>query len=247
MASGLPLWEASHMESTLQRFTRLAVEAGGKARDHYDKEVQRLTGTKGKVLYDITRGKSANPSAKTLEAIAEVLGQPMGLLLSAARGEQVDPIEPGSAPPTMPAPPPVVNDDRAVDIIKLDMSLAMGDGTHIDDYVEETAWRFDIDFIRSFTRTPPHRIRIATGVGDSMFPTILSSDAVFFDDTQTRLNLQDKIWACSIRGGGAIKRLRIGDNRKIIVLSDNPSVPDDVVDEDDVRLFGRVLRLMRDL
>lgn len=139
------------------------------------------------------------------------------------------------------------DDGRAVDIIKLDMSLSMGDGSNIDDYVEETPWKFDIDFIRSFTRTPPHRIRLATGVGDSMFPTILPSDGVFFDDTQTRLNLQDKIWACSIRGGGAIKRLRIADNRKIIVLSDNPSVPDDLVDADDVRIFGRVLRLMRDL
>lgn len=138
-------------------------------------------------------------------------------------------------------------DDRTVDVGKLDMSLAMGDGTNIEDYVEETNWRFDIDFLRSFTRTPPHRIKIATGVGDSMIPTLLSSDAVFFDTTQTRLNLQDKIWACSIRGGGAIKRLRIGPNRKIIVLSDNPSVPDDEVDEEEIRIFGRVLRLMRDL
>lgn len=142
---------------------------------------------------------------------------------------------------------PADRTERTVEVGKLDMSLAMGDGTNIDDYIEETGWEFDIDFIRSFTRTPPHRIKIATGVGDSMFPTILSSDGVFFDTTQTRLNLQDKIWACSIRGGGAIKRLRIGANRKIIVLSDNPAVPDDEVDEEDVRLFGRVLRLMRDL
>lgn len=150
-------------------------------------------------------------------------------------------------PQVVPTPPAVIDNDRAVDIIKLDMSLSMGDGTNIEDYVEETNWQFDIDFIRSFTRTPPHRIRIATGVGDSMFPTILASDAIFFDTTQTRLNLQDKIWACSIRGGGAIKRLRIADAGKIIVLSDNASVPDDVVDADDVRIFGRVLRLMRDL
>lgn len=243
MARSSPMWETSYMESALQRFIGKAVELGGKARDHYDKEIQKLTGTKGKTLYDIGRGKSTNPSTKTLQAIATALGQPVDLLQRAVAGEDVQPIEPGSEPPR--ASP--VEDDRTVEIIKLDMSLAMGDGTHLEDYVEMTPWRFDIDFIRSFTRTPPHRIRIATGVGDSMFPTILSSDAVFFDDTQTRLNLQDKIWACSIRGGGAIKRLRIGDNRKIIVLSDNPSVPDDMVDEEDVRIFGRVVRLMRDL
>lgn len=244
MARAVPMWEASYMESALQRFITKAVELGGKARDHYDKEIQRDIGTTGKTLYDIGRGKSTNPSTKTLHAIAKALGQPVDLLQRAVAGEDVEPIKPGSQPAPVPV---VVEDDRTVEIIKLDMSLAMGDGTHIEDYVEMTPWRFDIDFIRSFTRTPPHRIRIATGVGDSMTPTILSSDAVFFDDTQTRLNLQDKIWACSIRGGGAIKRLRIGDNRKIIVLSDNPSVPDDIVDEEDVRIFGRVLRLMRDL
>ena len=245
MARMSPMWEASYMESALQRFITKAVELGGKARDHYDKEIQKDLGTKGKTLYDIGRAKSTNPSTKTLHAIAKALGQPVDLLQRAVAGEAVEPIEPGSEP--VPPAPIVIEDDRTVEIIKLDMSLAMGDGTHLEDYVEETPWRFDIDFIRSFTRTPPHRIRIATGVGDSMFPTILPSDAVFFDNTQTRLNLQDKIWACSIRGGGAIKRLRIGDNRKIIVLSDNPSVPEDIVDEEDVRIFGRVLRLMRDL
>lgn len=242
MARASVLWEASHMDSALQRFIRKAVELGGKARDHYDKEIQKAAGTTGKVLYDIDRGKSKNPNTTTLHAIAKALGQPFDLLQRAVAGEEVSPVEPGSEPSA--AVPATTN---TADVVVLDLTLSMGAGTNIDEYIEETTYQFDVDFIRSFTRTAPHRLRIATGIGDSMFPTLMPSDAVWFDTTQTMLKLQDKIWACSIRGGGAIKRLRIGDNRKIIVLSDNPAVPDDIVDEEDVRIFGRVLRLMRDL
>lgn len=245
MAESCALWEASHMQETpFQRFVRLAIERAPRSRDYYDREIQDQAGTKGKVLFDISRGKSANPQTKTLQAISKALGQPVDLLQRAIGGEAVDPV---GAPSSVPVITANAGDERTVEVGKLDMSLAMGEGTHIEDYVEETGWRFDIDFIRSFTRTPPHRIKIASGIGDSMFPTLLSSDEVFFDTTQTRLNLQDKIWACSIRGGGAIKRLRIGPNRKIIVLSDNPAVPNDEVDEEEIRIFGRVLRLVRDL
>lgn len=245
MVEDRALWEASHMQETaFQRFIRLAIDSAPRSRDFYDREIQKLVGTKGKVLFDITRGKSANPQMKTLQAISKALGQPLDLLQRAIDGELVEPM---GTPDSRAVIPADAGDERTVEVGKLDMSLAMGAGTHIEDYVEETGWRFDIEFIRSFTRTPPHRIKIASGIGDSMFPTLLSSDEVFFDTTQTRLNLQDKIWACSIRGGGAIKRLRIGPDRKIIVLSDNPAVPEDVVDEEDVRIFGRVLRLVRDL
>lgn len=235
------VWETSYMETALQRFTRLAVQFGGNARDSYDKEIQRLTGTKGKLLYDISRGKSTNPSTKTLQVLAEVIGQPIDLLQRAVAGEDVEPIKFGAGASA------AITPSNIAEVIALDMTLSMGDGTNIDDYVEETTYQFDIGFIRSFTSTPPHRLRIATGIGDSMFPTLMPSDAVWFDTTQTMLKLQDKIWACSIRGGGAIKRLRIGEGRKIIVLSDNPTVPEDFVSEEDVRIFGRVLRLMRDL
>lgn len=139
------------------------------------------------------------------------------------------------------------NGAELAEIIQLDMSLSMGNGTHIDEYVEEIIHIFDLGYIRGFTRSHADRLRIARGIGDSMIPTLLPSDEVWVDTTQTVLNLQDKIWACSIRGGGAIKRLRIGDGRKVIVLSDNPSVPEDIVDADEVRIFGRVLRLVRDL
>jgi phage repressor protein C with HTH and peptisase S24 domain len=138
-------------------------------------------------------------------------------------------------------------DDDTVEILQVDFSWSMGPGTSVDDYIEETPVRFDLDYIRSFTRTAPAKLRIGRGVGDSMFPTLVSSDLVWIDTTQRMLNQADRIWAISLYGAAGIKRLRtIGPNR-VLVMSDNPSVPDQEVDADDLVIGGRVIRFSRDL
>lgn len=133
------------------------------------------------------------------------------------------------------------------EIIQLDLTLSMGPGTDIDDYIEETRLQFDLDYIRSFTRAPPHRLRLARGVGESMFPTLLTNDSVWIDTSQTTLNQQDRIWAVSLYGAAAIKRLRRLSDRTVLVMSDNPAVPDQEVDASDLLIGGRVIRFGRDL
>lgn len=137
------------------------------------------------------------------------------------------------------------SEDGIVEIISLDLRLSMGPGSTIDDYIEETPIPFSMDFIRSFTRTSPHMLRRAEGVGDSMFPTILDSDAVWIDTTQRVLNLNDRVWAISLFGAAAIKRLRPIGKSRILVISDNPGVPDQEVDAQDLLIGGRVIRLER--
>ncbi|WP_422057353.1 S24 family peptidase [Sphingomonas sp.] len=137
--------------------------------------------------------------------------------------------------------------DDVVELIRLDLSLAMGDGTNIDDYIEEEPVKFDLGYLRAITRTPPHRIRLARGIGDSMFPTLQSSDEVMIDTTSTMLNLNDRVWAISMYGAGAIKRLRAIGPQRVLVISDNPAVPDQEIDAEDLRIFGRVFRLAREL
>lgn len=146
-------------------------------------------------------------------------------------------------PPTRPISPA----DETVEIMQLDLRFSMGPGTNIDDYIEETPARFSLDLIRSFTRTPPTRLRRASGVGDSMFPTLQSSDAVWIDTTQRMLNQQDRVWAISLYGAAAIKRLRTIGSNKILVISDNPAVPDQEVDAEDLIIGGRIIRLERDI
>jgi len=137
--------------------------------------------------------------------------------------------------------------DEVVDIIRLDLSLSMGPGATVDDYIEEIPVKFDIGYIRAFSRAPFDRLRIARGVGDSMYPTILSSDEVWIDTSQRVVNQQDRVWACSIYGAAAIKRLRTIGHGKILVISDNPTVENQEVDAEDIMVAGRVVRFSRDI
>lgn len=134
-----------------------------------------------------------------------------------------------------------------VEITQIDLSLAMGNGTLIDGYIEEVPVQFDLGYIRSFTKAQPSALRIAHGVGESMQPTLLSNDMVWIDTSQRTLTLNDRIWAVSIYGAAAIKRLRRVGDRQILVMSDNPLVPDQEVDAEHITIAGRVIRFARDL
>lgn len=138
---------------------------------------------------------------------------------------------------------------ESVEIIRLDLSLPMGEGATIDDYVEEEPVVFDLAYLRGFTKTPPSRLRLARGIGDSMLPTLQSYDQVWIDSTQTRLNQSDRVWAVSINGGAAIKRLRPLKGGRVLVISDNPGPGHEnyEVGADELHIGGRVIRFARDL
>lgn len=146
-----------------------------------------------------------------------------------------------------PRPPSAANDDDVAEVQSLDLAFSFGPGTNIDDYIESSPLKFDLSYIRGFTRTATDRLRIARGVGESMFPTLVSSDLVWIDTTQTMLNQQDRIWAVSLFGAAAIKRLRTIGKGKVLVISDNPAVENQEVRADDLIIGGRVIRLGRDL
>jgi phage repressor protein C with HTH and peptisase S24 domain len=133
-------------------------------------------------------------------------------------------------------------------ISRLDLSLPMGPGASVDDYVEDEPLEFDLGYLRSFTRTPPNRLRLAAGTGDSMFPTLVSNDLVWIDTTQNQLLHSDRIYACAINGGAAIKRLRpIAGGARVLVISDNKTIDAYEVDANEVIIWGRVIRFARDL
>lgn len=146
--------------------------------------------------------------------------------------------------------PPITSIDsgETVEITRLDLSLPMGPGAVVDDFVEGEQLRFDLAYLRSFTRTPPHRLRLAGGAGDSMFPTLVPNDLVWIDTTQNQLLHADRIYAASINGGAAIKRLRpIAGGSRVLVISDNKTVEPYEVAADEVVIWGRVIRFARDL
>lgn len=128
-------------------------------------------------------------------------------------------------------------------VLRLNLSYSMGPGTNLDDsyYVESEAVEFDIGFLRTMTISPPSRIRIVDGIGDSMTPTLHDRDLLFVDINQRDLNAQDRIWAVWIYGLGAVKRLRAIGPDKVLVISDNPDVTDQEVNRQDIMIHGRVI------
>lgn len=145
-----------------------------------------------------------------------------------------------------PDQPPTVgscDDMGAVQLRRVNMGLAMGDGSNLDDFFEEGTASFDANWQRAITASPPDRLVIADGIGDSMQPTIMDHDQVLIDLNQNRMDKGDRIWALAISGSGAVKRLFPAGGGMIEVMSDNPAHPNRVrnVSAEDIRIIGRVV------
>lgn len=180
------------------------------------------------------------PSGDSLAAMAKLAG----VSFESFKTEPLGTVAPQSDQPIARS----MDGGEIVEISRLDLSLPMGPGATVDDYVEEEPIAFDAAYVRSFTRTPPHRLRLAAGAGDSMFPTLVPNDLVWIDTTQNQLLHSDRIYAASINGGATIKRLRpTAGGKRIVVISDNKTIEPYEVDAGDVVIWGRVIRFARDL
>ena len=131
--------------------------------------------------------------------------------------------------------------DGTISLKRINLGFAMGDGTNLDDYVEEGTIDFDANLLRLISPSPAHRLVVADGVGDSMQPTLLDSDMIVIDTMQNQLNKWDRIWAMSLQGGGAVKRVGPAEKGKVEIISDNPAIPNRTVPIEDVRIIGRVV------
>jgi phage repressor protein C with HTH and peptisase S24 domain len=146
-----------------------------------------------------------------------------------------------------PRPGPVLASGDVVQVQKLDLSLSMGPGTLIDDWVESEPVSFDLAFLRLVTRSPSDRLKLVTGIGDSMYPTLNWGDAILIDTTDRALARQDGIYWINLYGAAGIKRLRTVSRGRVLVVSDNPGVDDQEVDAGDLRIEGRAVWVARGL
>lgn len=210
-----------------------------------DAALAEALGVERSVANKVVNGK-VEMNARRADAVAGLLKVERDEILFRAGISTMSP------PPTRAADiPPSRTLDRGetVDIIQLDLSLPMGPGATVDDYIEEEPLTFDLAYIRGFTKTPPSRLRLARGVGDSMWPTLQSYDQVWIDSTDRVLNKTDRVWAVSINGGAAIKRLRPLKDGRVLIMSDNPGPGHEnyEVDADEIMIGGRVIRFARDI
>ena len=254
-------WDCSYVpDNALQRFIQQALGYAPKARDHYDKLIQKKSGTTGKPIYDIERGKSAKPSVQTLIYISEVLRQPMDLLTRASQGEMVDAIEWYEVQPDL---PPEVEVGQATEgriaqdlLEKLNLaaipdashSYAMGSGSFLEG-VSVYYRYFDRTWIRSVTDAPADGLLFVRGVGDSMLPTIHEDDGVLINTGEYLVDRQDRIWAFTYGGLGMIKRIRRvpspDEVPRYLIISDNPAVESFTVSGEEIAVRGRVVWVSR--
>lgn len=133
-------------------------------------------------------------------------------------------------------------DAGPVQLRRVNLELAMGDGTTLEDWIEEEPYDFDATKLREITTTPARRLLIGKGIGDSMEPTIGSHDDVMINLDENDLNRFDGIYAMTIEGAGAIKRLAPAGEGMVQVISDNRNHPDPVrkFPRSAIRIIGRI-------
>lgn len=134
--------------------------------------------------------------------------------------------------------------DDVVPVRELDLTFGMG-ATYLEVPVTESVRYISRGFLRQYTKADPEHLLFATGIGDSMAPTILDSDGLLIDTSQQTLNIADKIWAAAYADCGTIKRLRPVPGGGVLMLADNPNVPDATAYDGELHLLGRVVAIMR--
>lgn len=135
--------------------------------------------------------------------------------------------------------------DDQVDVAVSDVAYGLG-GAFVDDAsVTTTVERFPRAFIRQFTKGPFNRLYFATGIGDSMEPTIHHSDLVLIDRSQEMLRVSDQLWALHAGSIAMIKRIRVMPDGAVLLVSDNPDVSDYQLGENELHLIGRVVAVVK--
>lgn len=184
----------------------------------------------------IYKGDTQNP--KHLRAIAQALDTTEAWLL----GETADPVEGAMT---------ALDREGMADRLGLalvpeyDSQWAMGEGTFVD-FVERTGFRaFDREWLRSISAGNLSLLFVAQGDGDSMEPTLHDGDVVLIDQAQRVIEKQDRIWAVTVGGLGAIKRVAKLPNGDYELGSDNHRVRPRIVRADEFHVVGRVVWIGR--
>lgn len=259
MAAHRALWDVSYPmetpETPLQRFVRLALEALPRARDHYDKQIQALSGTKGKPLYDLHRSKALNPRTPMLKHMATVLGQPFELLRRASEGEQVDPVPSSSGATDVPANirgtmaslEDIAAEHGLVLVEEIDLAFGMGATFLNQDTQPEVVGMvpFRTAWLREMFRGALSALKVVRGIGDSMDPTIRSGDFVLIDTSRQRIDEQDAIWAICYGELGMIRRLRQLPGGGVMMMPDNQLVRPTEAYDGEMAIIGKVIWIGR--
>lgn len=254
LTRGADVWEATHImsepRSALQDVLSQAVARSDKTRDYFDGLLRKKLETTGKPLWDVERGKVKKPGPKVLRAMEEVLGFPSDYLVNLVHPDDRQPRRPAldiTRAPDIPGSRNASSGETA-SIVSLDLSLSMGPGTPIEDFVESEPVEFDIGLLRTITRSPYDRLRIVRGIGNSMEPKFYTGDQILVDTTERQLTRIDGYYWITLYGAHGLKRLRPLGGGKVRVISENKEDFDPIdVEAADITIEGRAIWVGREL
>lgn len=192
-------------------------------------ELARRVGVAQQTIHKLITGGSR--TSAHLHRIARELGTTADYLT----GETDNPNE--GALPT-PTAKDIAQQLDLVGIEQIDLAYGLG-ATFADGPIGAELMHFPRQWVDAITSSPPVLLTWTRGRGDSMFPTINDGDLILLDRSQRRVTEQDALWAFTVGDLAAIKRLRIKGDR-VVILSDNPTVPPDEEPIDEVNIVARV-------
>jgi phage repressor protein C with HTH and peptisase S24 domain len=126
-----------------------------------------------------------------------------------------------------------------------DLRLSLGGGADVPEVPYERRVPFRTAWLREVTSAGPDDVFLASGQGDSMFPTILSGDHVLIERTSDEIDRQDAIWAVVYADLIMLKRVRRLPDGDYELRSDNAAVGFVKATRDEIRVIGRVIWIGR--
>jgi len=116
-----------------------------------------------------------------------------------------------------------------------------GDGSRLDDYVDEVAGMlFDVRWLLESFGVAPSNLCILRVVGDSMVPTIHDNDLVFVDGFEEQPSYRDGVWVLRMWDQLYVKRVQRFASDQYRATSDNPKYQPLELDET-AQLLGRIV------
>ncbi|CAA7618238.1 XRE family transcriptional regulator [Magnetospirillum sp. SS-4] len=198
--------------------------------------VAEAAGVGRSFVYDILRGRSADPSSEKLTRVAAVLQMPIEALLYGEDGKQAPAVT-----------TPSRRDYVAVPFVNVEAD--MGGGAVAESEEDGAPWHFPKSWLRGVLRLRSAGLKLIRVRGDSMEPTLLGGDVVMLDTTQVIPNptgifvLHDGFGLVAKR----LERLAGGEIPSVRIISDNSRYSPYDRSAEEIRIIGRIVWFARNL